>query len=278
MFPDWNLRETFDRVKTAGCKALELRVRPDAPTGTGPWGGHRTAVSPDNISDRAAEIVAESGRTGVRVAALATKVTYDNPEELDRIIDGALAIDRSHPPMIRIGAPPYDRDAPYLPQFEAGRSGIAACVARAGARGVKLLWEIHRGVIAMSAPRARALVDGNPPASIGCIYDIPNMIEVAYEDPAQSLELLGPYLAHVHIGSQRPVVAGKRPDGSLIWRWDHCRLHEGPADIAGAVRGLAAANYSGCLSLEDFSPGEDGEKLQQGMAFLARALADAEAG
>ena len=214
------------KLATHGYEGIELRCRynpedPDAEPSN--WGRHLTDVSPDNIAAKAAQIRDLSQQTGVRVCALAPNFTCDQTEIIDKIFNGALAIDPDNPPLIRIGAQRHDRSRPYLPQFLDARAGFAHLVERAHDCGVKIIYEIHVGTIAVSASRAIELLNNFDPNHIGAIFDVPNMIRVGLEDSKMGLELLGPYLAHVHIGNATPVQTQRDATGSMHWQWGFLR-------------------------------------------------------
>jgi sugar phosphate isomerase/epimerase len=275
MLPRWSLDETFDKLAELGFDALELRCRynPDDPDAAPSfWGRHVADISPDNVVERAAEIRAASARTGIRVAALAPSVRVDDTEVIEKLFAGAVAVDPDRPPMVRIGAPAYDRTQPYQPQFLYARSRFAALSEAARPHGVRVLYEIHVGTIAVTASRAYELLRDLDPAHIGAIYDVPNMVRTGLEDTRMGIDLLGPYLAHCHIGNGVPVAGERAADGSTPWAWQFASLQDGVADIAQVVADLTDAGYTGCLSLEDFAPGEDAEKLASQSAYLRQCL------
>ena len=275
MLPRWDLETTFAKLATHGYEGIELRCRynpedPDAEPSN--WGRHLTDVSPDNIAAKAAQIRDLSQQTGVRVCALAPNFTCDQTEIIDKIFNGALAIDPDNPPLIRIGAQRHDRSRPYLPQFLDARAGFAHLVERARDCGVKIIYEIHVGTIAVSASRAIELLNNFDPNHIGAIFDVPNMIRVGLEDSKMGLELLGPYLAHVHIGNATPVQTQRDATGSMHWQWDFCDLREGMADIPQIIQDLKDVGYQGYISLEEFGPGDDEKKISGEGAYLKELM------
>ena len=157
-------------------------------------------------------------------------------------------------------------------QFAAVRRGIEGLLPRARELGIKLLYEIHVGTVAMSAGRAHALLAGLDPDAIGAIFDVPNMSRVALEDTRQSLELLGPHLAYCHIGGSRPVAGAPDEHGQRQWNWEFCAMEEGVADIPQVVADLRAVGYDGYLTIEDFSTRDADLKLREGTAYLRRLL------
>ncbi len=276
MLPRWDLETTFTKLGERGYDGIELRCRynPEDPHAElSNWGRHLTDVSPDNILDKAPQIRDLSERTGVRVCALAPNFTYDQTEIIEKIFTGARAIDRHNPPLIRVGAQRHNRAAPYIPQFLNARAGFANLVERARDFGVKIIYEIHVGTIAVSASRTIELLKNFDPDHIGAIFDVPNMIRVGLEDSRMGLELLGPYLAHVHIGNARPVQTGRDATGRMQWQWDFCDLREGMADIPQILQDLKDVGYRGYISLEEFGPGDDEEKIRADGTYL-KALID----
>ena len=170
----------------------------------------------------------------------------------------------------------FHRDLPRLSvdidlTYRGAQRHRRAAAARPGL-GIKLLYEIHVGTVAMSAGRAHALLDGLDPDAIGAIFDLPNMSRVALEDTRQSLELLGPHLAYCHIGGSRPVAGEADEHGQRQWSWEFCAMEEGVADIPQVVADLRAVGYDGYLTIEDFSTRDTDLKLSKGTAYLRRLL------
>ena len=239
MLPGWTLDETFDRLAGHGFNGVELRCRynPDDPkVEPSFWGRHLSDVSPDNIVNRADQIRAAAKRSGIRVIALAPSVTLGQDEVIQKVFKGAVAIDPDHPPMIRVGAARHDRTKPYIPQFLEARAGYARLAEAARTYGIKVLYEIHVGTVAVSCSRAVELLRDLDPDRIGAIYDVPNMLRVGLEESRMGMELLGPYLAHCHIGNGIPVQEGRDENGAMTWKWAFMGLKEGVASIGQIVQ------------------------------------------
>lgn len=278
MLPRWDLGQTFDKLAEYGYEGLELRcrtVKDDAPAEPSFWGRHLTDISPDNIVDRAGEIQAASKRSGIQVVALAPQAIVGEDELIDKLFAGALAIDPDEPPMIRIGAPRHDRTKPYHPQFDEARAGFEALTAKARERGVKALYEIHVGTVAVSCSRTIELLKDLDTDHIGAIYDIPNMIRVGLEDSRMGMEILGPYMAHCHIGNATPVPDKPAREGDfdqVSWKWNFSDLRDGVADIPQLIQDMKDIGYSGYVSLEEFGPADDDEKVSQQGAYLQHLI------
>lgn len=276
MFPRWTLDEIFDRLAEAEFEGVELRVRdnpPDPSTAPSYWGRHVADVSPTSVLERVPAIRAAAARTGLRVVALSPWLDPADLAGTSRMFEAALRIDPGAPPMVRVGPPTYDRNAPYQPQFDAARVSLGSAATRAREAGVKLLYEIHAGTVAMTATRARTLLDGMDPEAIGAIYDIPNMSRVGLEDPRQGLDALGPYLAHCHLGGSRPVPGAGPGGGGPEWSWEFCDARAGIANVPVLLSELSRAGYGGWISLEDFGPSTDEEKVRGEGGWLRELLA-----
>lgn len=271
MLPHWSLDETFDRLANCGFDGIELRCRynpEDKNIKPSFWGRHLSDVSPNNIHKKADKIRKAVARSGVRVIALAPNVTFEKTEIIHKIFKGALAIDPNNPPAIRIGAPRHDRNFPYHPQFLKARSGFAELVEVARNFGIKILYEIHVGTIAVSCSRTIELLKDLDPNHIGAIYDVPNMIRVGLEDSRMGMEILGPYLEHCHIGNATPTAQEPDETGRKKWTWTFSDLREGLADIPQIIQDLKDVGYTGYLSLEDFGSGDDLKKIRDQSSYL----------
>jgi sugar phosphate isomerase/epimerase len=85
------------------------------------------------------------------------------------------------------------------------------------------------------------------------IHDAGNMVFEGFESYRMGLEVLGPYLAHVHLKNARWSPAGSRADGTIRWAAAFAPLGEGSVDVRELLRALRAVGYDGWISFEDFS-------------------------
>jgi sugar phosphate isomerase/epimerase len=96
------------------------------------------------------------------------------------------------------------------------------------------------------------------------------MVFEGFEPYRFGLELLGPYLAHVHIKN----AAYERPDGGGVWQPRWAPLEDGVVDFCELLSGLRAAGYQGWLSVEDFSAVRPSHKaLAHNIRFIRNLLA-----
>jgi sugar phosphate isomerase/epimerase len=91
------------------------------------------------------------------------------------------------------------------------------------------------------------------------------MVYEGYEDYRLGVEVLGPYLAHVHIKN----AVYQRAVGEKVWRATWSPLEEGVVDWEALFDALRMVNYDGWLGLEDFSRARPThEALRHNIAFL----------
>jgi sugar phosphate isomerase/epimerase len=127
--------------------------------------------------------------------------------------------------------------------------------------------EMHMDIITPSAGLAHRIVSHFDPAHVGVIFDPGNMVVEGYEQYQMALELLGPYLSHVHAKNCLWEKVGEE-DGVARWQWKMAAVKQGQTDWKKVVAALKKVGYNGWLSFEDFSEGETRAKLAEALAYL----------
>jgi sugar phosphate isomerase/epimerase len=151
-------------------------------------------------------------------------------------------------PQVRVGAGAPDGRS-YEELFAAAREFLEGVEDLARSHGVKALIEIHHRTICPSASLAHRLVSAFDPDMVGVILDPGNMAQEGFEDYRIGAELLGPYLAHVHIKNS----AFERPAGGGVWKPRWAPLEDGVVDFGLVFEALEHVGYTGWLVMEDFS-------------------------
>jgi sugar phosphate isomerase/epimerase len=154
-------------------------------------------------------------------------------------------------PQIRVGVGSFSPTAgtDYASAFAKAQRFLARVQRLAVRYGIRALVEIHHQTICPSASLAHRLVSEFDPTAIGVIYDPGNMVHEGFENYRLGIELLGPYLAHVHVKNG----AYARPASGGVWipRW--APLEDGVVDLVALFSALHDRGYTGWLSVEDFS-------------------------
>jgi sugar phosphate isomerase/epimerase len=160
-------------------------------------------------------------------------------------------------------------------QVAAARGHWRALAAIAGGAGIRFVLELHDRTITTGASGALRLLDGLDPAQVGVILDVGNAAMEGNEPLTLALELLGPYLAHVHVKDVSIRAGGTG--------WNGCEtaivpLGQGAIRWAECLRLLRAAGYAGWLAIENFTGLDQGPaRLADDAAWLRARLAEARA-
>jgi sugar phosphate isomerase/epimerase len=95
-----------------------------------------------------------------------------------------------------------------------------------------------------------------------------------YEGLQLGLDVLGPYLAHVHIGGHAPRPDERGADGTMAWSWQSTDLQDGLLSTTRLLDELRRIGYGGFITVEDLRPDLDaGEKSGRAITYL-RGLGD----
>lgn len=264
--PDLTPEEAVREIKDAGYDGVEWRVTtvPDGVKGESPsfWGNNLCTLEPTEEEARRARRLSEE--VGLEVPGLGTYVAVGDLGAAEEAMRFAVT---AGAPQVRVGAGALDGS--YEESFAAAREFLGGVEDLAKSHGVKALVEIHHRTICPSASLAHRLVSAFDPERIGVIFDPGNMAQEGFEDYRIGLELLGPYLAHVHIKNS----AFERPEGGGVWEPCWAPLEDGVVDFGSLFAALAGVGYNGWLVIEDFSGARQSrEALRHNLGFVRAAV------
>lgn len=252
--PELEPEELAKAAGEAGLHAIEWRyadIPPDkASEAPSFWGNNRCTISPSGGREVLDRYARAAQAHNLSIASLTPYLRAGDFEATERVLDAARYARAS---MIRLGVPAYDRSRTFGELFELGRDYLLEAQSLCRQYGVKGLIELHHGTIAASASGGRRLVEGLDPEWVGVLYDPGNLIHEGFENYRMGLELLGPYLAHVHVKNAGWEKTGASEDGSAIWRCEWAGLREGAVPWRQVIADLLAVGYDGYLGIEDFS-------------------------
>jgi sugar phosphate isomerase/epimerase len=239
--------EAVREIKDPGYDGVEWRVArvPEEVRGEEPsfWGNNLCTLAPTEEEARRARRLSQEA--GLEVPGLGTYVAVGDVEAADEAMRFALTADV---PQVRVGAGTPD-GRPYEELFAEARVFLEAVEDLARSHGVKALVEIHHRTICPSASLAHRLVSAFDPEFVGVVFDPGNMAQEGFEDYRIGTELLGPYLAHVHVKN----AAFERPAGGGLWEPRWAPLEDGVVDFGLLFEALENVGYRGWLVVEDFS-------------------------
>lgn len=248
--PEWTPAEAATTLAAQGWDGIEWRVTDQAPaTPPGFWAGNLATWTLEGLEESIPQIAEITASAGLEFSGIGGYAQASDRVNAERMLAATAALGARR---VRIAMPRVD--GRNYPELFARTRGDLEWVAEAARRhGVMALVELHHETITPSASAARRLVEGLDPAHIGVIHDVGNLVIEGFENHRAGLELLGEYLAHVHIKNARWVPGEARADGSIPWTHGWATLRAGQADIAAYVADLVAHGYDGWITLEDFS-------------------------
>jgi len=187
-------------------------------------------------------------------------------EEVERVMRAAQMMDS---PRIRVNAPRYDRTRDYGDLFAETVEHLREVENLARQYGIQADLEIHMGNMIPSAGLAHRLISQFDPEIVGVIYDPGNMVHEGFENWRMGMELLGPYLHHVHAKNAVWERVETLEDGTITWQCNHASVRKGVANWHEIMDDLKAVGYDGWISFEGFSADEPTwEKCRSNLAYL----------
>jgi len=267
--PEYDVPTAARKLKEWGYDGAEWRVTtlpkpmPDTPSF---WQGNRATVDIDNLPDSAEEARRVCEAAGIEIPAIAT---YVNCYELDAVKRAMEAAKIMGAPMLRVAVPGYSGEVNYRQVFDDAVEQYAKVEGLAREHGLKANFEIHMGNICPSASAAYRLACNFDPHYVGVILDPGNMVYEGMENWQFGIELLGEYLAHVHVKNAKWEIVRGEANGNLVWKPTWATMRGGIVDWGTVIAALRKVGYSGYLSNEDFSLAQPTEeKLKDDLAFL----------
>lgn len=273
--PTLTLEELAPKLHALGYDGWELRVvdEPPNPKGMEFWHGNKSTVPASAFGEQVERLKALGREHQLEVASLGTYVRSDDDWSLiEQAFANAVAIGA---PSLRVNVPQYSGDLAFKPIWDKAREDFRRIEQHARETGVKALIETHHGTICPSASAARMMVEGLDPKHVGVIHDLGNMVHEGFETYRMGLEILGEYLALVHVKNTTLFPFKTREDRTVEWRAKFWPMHQGVADVRALIGALLDIGYDGWISFEDFStqvPIDD--RLAFNIEFVKRLVAE----
>jgi sugar phosphate isomerase/epimerase len=267
MLPEQTPEEAASALHRFGYDGVEWRVT-DPPSVSnaepGYWSGNRCTVNINRLKDELPRVKTLCEAEGLQVPALGT---YLSATDTGRIRECMAFARELGCPQLRVGVPGYDGSRPYPELYEEGLRQWEAVEKLAAEMGIRANVEMHMGNICPSAGLAHRFVSHFDPKHVGVIYDPGNMVIEGYENWQMGMELLGPYLAHVH-AKNTEWRYGTDVHGTIRFRPDWTPIQEGIVPWDQVLCALEKVGYNGWISFEDFCTMRWDRKLKDDLAYL----------
>jgi sugar phosphate isomerase/epimerase len=285
--PEFTPEEAVRELKDAGYDGVEWRVTDDplmsgsgrTVAGHGPvvnfWSGNRCTLPLTTLIEDAPRVRAMTGAAGLAMPSVGTYVSCEELDQVDHAMQGVKALGA---PALRVRVPNYDGVTPYMPLRDRALAQYREVEALARQHGLKAMIEMHMNNIVPSASACAAFVRHFDPRYVGIIHDCGNMVYEGYEQYRLGLEVLGPYLAHVHVKNAKWETVGARADGSAEWRATFAPIKTGIVDLRRLFDALVAVGYDGWVAFEDFSTEAPlSQRIRDNLGYIKAVAAAARA-
>ncbi|MFD0715949.1 sugar phosphate isomerase/epimerase family protein [Paenibacillus sp. GCM10027626] len=284
--PDVTPDRLCEIAQSAGIEGIEWRCKETAPEQRAEqpsfWGNNLSTINPAATEEEIAVFKNAAEKYGRKAIALTPYIACGDMDHTEQAF--ALA-NKFGATMVRVGVPGYNRTRHMNDLLAEADAYLQQVAPLAHQYGVKALIETHHFTIAPSASLAYRLVHAYNPDHVGVLFDPGNMVHEGFENYRMGMELLGPYLAHVHVknavwtakeghvNTEAAVHGGIEPDpldpiefaGS--WR----PVASGIVPWKQVLADLRAVGYDGWLGAEDFSNTYDTETMLRNYAAQMRA-------
>lgn len=235
------------------------------------WGFNKSTLDVIRLLEdtlRAKEICDE---VGLEIWGLAGYTSLDNLEELGATFEAADAVGAKFIRAGRESFRPESSNLRYDEAFEKFREQLKTVESMAREYKIKAVVELHHDSLVPSASAARRALEGLDPEYVGIIFDPGNMVFEGYERYLNGLELLGEYVAHVHVKNAALEPGERDGNGVLQYIRTQKPLPDGAVNFTGLFEDLRTFGYDGTISVEDFSnESPTREKLESNLAFLKK--------
>lgn len=264
--PEWTPAEAARILSDQGWDGIEWRVTDQDSDGTvGFWSGNRATWPLTGLEESLPEIARVTGGAGLEFSGIGGYTRADDHANVDRMLAATAELGARQ---VRITMPRTDA-GDYRELFQTTRDDLTRAARVASSLGVKALVELHHETITASASAAFRLVDGLDPEAVGVIHDLGNLVIEGQERTLSALQLLGPYLAHVHVKNVAWLPGEPEPDGTVRWRHEWAPLRTGTGDVEQYFRALHSFGYDGWVTCEDFSTERPlAERTRDNLAYL----------
>jgi sugar phosphate isomerase/epimerase len=269
--PDWTPVEAAATLAAQGWDGIEWRVTDQEESEVpGFWAGNRATWPLTGLEENLDEMRRVTTEVGLEFSGIGAYAQASDHENVERVLAATAALGA---PRVRVTMP-HTGTGHYRELFARTRADLEWVAERATRHGVQAVVELHHGTIVASASAAFRLVDGLDPARVGVIHDTGNLVREGQEDYLSAFELLGEYLAHVHVKNTGWWPRSRADDGTVGWEADWATLRAGQVDFDAYFTALARVGYDGWVTLEDFSTELPlVERTADGLAYL-RAVRD----
>jgi sugar phosphate isomerase/epimerase len=137
--------------------------------------------------------------------------------------------------------------------------------------GIRFLFETHSGALLASTLTAKMLFEGVSADHVGVVYDPANTTIEGNIRPRSEVEVLGDYLAYVHVKNIAFFFDGTLSNDFVkrtLWSYKTVSPDAGRLDWVEVFFALKNGGFTGFLSSEEYFSPQNLDAIKNGVAFL----------
>jgi sugar phosphate isomerase/epimerase len=250
--PEYTFPEACKLSKALGYDGVQPRIVPpdsaiyDPSKTFNPWSNNKGGISETDFFADPKGTLKPAADAGLEISSVAS---YTNTSDMGRALNMVKACAKAGIKNVRIGSLPMPKEAKFdYPAFiDRSRGTYKELVAEAKKLGVKPCIELHGGTPYPSAAGVVAFFKGLTPDEVGILYDPANMISDGWEVPKVALNVMGAYLAEVHVKNSKWIPDGDDARGVKKWKAIASDLEDGCVNWAEVIDQLKIHGYNGWL-------------------------------
>lgn len=231
--PDWTWQKILKEARVNGYQGIEVRG----------INGEMYLPNAEQFSDEnILETIDELKKQGLTITDIGSSVKFHEPETYEEnIVEGKEYIELAYRlgvPYIRVFGNKILNMAQKEDSINKVIQGITDLCQYAEDKGVSCLLETHGDFVNLKT--LVPVIKGITCKNFGIIWDVAHTFEVYGGEVTEFLEIMSPYIKHVHIKDLKKTETG----------YDLCMIGEGDIHLSRIVTDLKAMGYDGYLSLE----------------------------
>lgn len=278
--PEYTFSEACKMIKAIGYEGVQPRIVPEGSAAgafdpakpLNPWGNNKGGVAePDFFADPVGALKPATD-IGLEITSVAS---YTGTADMERAVKMVQACGKAGIKNVRVSSLPMPKEETFdFPAFIAKSQGTyRELIAEAKKVGVRPCIELHMGTAYPGASGIYLFLKDFSPEDVGVLYDPGNMITEGWENVRLALNILGPYLAEVHVKNQKWIPAGEEDRGAAKWKTVSSDLEDGCVNWAEVVDKLKAHGYDGWLIEEGHTENRDSyTRLKLAYELLSKLL------
>jgi sugar phosphate isomerase/epimerase len=252
--PEYDIELGATKIKEWGYDAVEWRVceitsemmrKPISY-----WGKNKTTIDFNNFLENAAKAKQICDKVGLEICALDFDFIYPDKDKAKLAFEGAKLMGV---PKARFETARYEKEKGFNKLYDETLDYLGTLQQLAKESGIKALIELRAGSITPSPALLAKVMANFDPQYLGITLDPGNMIYEGHMNIDLSLDLIGPYLSHVHVKNSGWKEVNTSADGNVEWQSVSATLLGGIVSWRHVLQQLRERGYDGCLSVEDLS-------------------------